>query len=62
MQKPLRLSRDADGRTDGRTDRQTAFQLYIVDFAWADQRVQVFYNYHIGSSYRTVLGSYRMLE
>ena len=27
MQKPLRLSRDADGQTDG----QTAFQLYIVD-------------------------------
>ena len=27
IQIPLRLSRDADGQTD----RQTAFQLYIVD-------------------------------
>ena len=47
------------------TDRHTAFRLYIVDvvtdnnsllyFAWVDQRVQPFYNYHIGS-YKTVVG------
>ena len=29
MQKPLRLSRDADRQTDRRTDRQTAFQLLL---------------------------------
>ena len=29
--------------------------ICLLYFAWADQRVQPFYNYHIGS-YRTVVG------
>ena len=30
--------------------------IILLYFAWADQRVQPFYNYHIVCGYRTVVG------
>ena len=38
------------------------FYLQLLHFAWADQKVQQFYNYHNVSKDCCCMGSYKMLE
>ena len=42
--------------------KSTSYTVALLSFGWVDQRIQKFYNYHIGS-FRTVVGySYGMLQ